>query len=192
MFEGALKAVSAKQDVAQRWGGRVPIVIGATGHRNIRPADGKLAAALRGECRKLRRQYNSSPFVVLSALAEGADRVIANIAMEELGADLIAVLPMPEADYERDFQTEDSKAEFRTFLEHALWIKSAAVPEGDAWKVDGEPRNEQYARAGAIVADHAQILFSVWDGGRSGNRRHSRSGSVVPARILAQYFLASS
>ena len=65
---------NAKADVVQRWGGRVPIVIGAIGHRDIRPADGKLAAAVRNECRKLKKQYSSSPFIVLSALAEGADR----------------------------------------------------------------------------------------------------------------------
>ena len=40
--------------------------------------------------------------------------------MEELQADLIAVLPMPAADYERDFQTEDSKREFREFLNRRL------------------------------------------------------------------------
>ncbi len=164
MPEDASTAVNAKPGVAQRWGGRVPIVIGATGHRNIHPADGKLAAALRAECRKLKRQYGSSPFIVLSALAEGADRLIARTAMEELQADLIAVLPMPAADYERDFETEDSKDEFRGFLKRALWIRYAAVPEGDAWGVDGEPRNEQYARAGAMIVDHAQILLSVWDG----------------------------
>ena len=109
MPEHASNAPDAKADIVQRWGGRVPIVIGAIGHRNIRPADGKLAAAVRNECRKLKKQYSSSPFIVLSALAEGADRLIAKTAMEELQADLIAVLPMPAADYERDFQTEDSK-----------------------------------------------------------------------------------
>ncbi len=164
MPEDAPETIDAKADVARRWGGRVPIVIGGIGHRDIHPADGKLAAAVRGECRKLRTQYKSSPFVVLSALAEGADRLIAKTAMEELGADLVAVLPMPAADYERDFLTEDSKAEFRAFLDHAVCVKTAALPAGPPWKADGEPRNEQYARAGAMIVDHAQILFAIWDG----------------------------
>src|SRR5208337_1216042 len=90
MPEDALKAINAKADVAQRWGGRVPIVIGATGHREFKPeATEKLIAALKKECGKLRKHYRSSPFVVLSALAEGADRMIAKTAMKELGADLI-------------------------------------------------------------------------------------------------------
>ena len=163
MPEHASNATDAGANIVRRWSGRVPIVIGAIGHRNIRPADGKLAAALRNECRKLKKQYGASPFIVLSALAEGADRLIARIAMEELQADLIAVLPTPAADYERDFQTEDSKREFRDFLNSAACVKTAAVPEGDAWKADGEPRNEQYARAGSIIVEHAQVLFAIWD-----------------------------
>ncbi len=117
MPEDAAEAIDTKADVTRRWGGRVPIVIGASGHRNLHPADGKLAAAVRGECRKLGKQYKASPFVVLSALAEGADRLIAKTAMEELQADLIAVLPMPAADYERDFGTEDSEERIPRFLE---------------------------------------------------------------------------
>lgn len=163
MPEHASNATDAEANIVPRWGGRVPIVIGAIGHRDIRPADGKLAAAIRNECRKLKKQYGASPFIVLSALAEGADRLIARIAMEELQADLIAVLPMPAADYERDFQTEDSKREFREFLKSAACMR-LALAEGEAWKADGEPRNEQYARAGSIIAEHAQILFAIWNG----------------------------
>jgi hypothetical protein len=100
----------------------------------------------------------------LSALADGADRLIANAAIKELKADLIAVLPMPAEEYENDFKTEKSKTEFRDLLKSALCVKVAQVPAGDGWKVDGDARNEQYARGGAMVVDHAQILFAIWDG----------------------------
>ena len=112
MPEHASSATDAEANIVRRWSGRVPIVIGAIGHRNIRPADGKLAAALRAKCRKLKRLYNSSPFVILPPLAEGARRLIAKTAMEELGADLIALLPMPEADHGHDFKTGDSKTRY--------------------------------------------------------------------------------
>ncbi|MGO9547727.1 MAG: hypothetical protein ACLPPF_23440 [Rhodomicrobium sp.] len=152
------------KDAVQRWGGRVPIMLGATGHRNIEPQDAKLIAALSKQCRELRNKYPDSPFVILSALAEGADRMIAEVAMKELSADLIAVLPVPEEEYERDFGTEASKTEFRTLLDRALFVKTAQVPGDASWKTVGEPRNEQYARAGAIIADHSHILFAIWDG----------------------------
>ena len=42
MSEDASKAINAKADVAQRWGGRVPIILGATGHRKIKPEARKI------------------------------------------------------------------------------------------------------------------------------------------------------
>jgi hypothetical protein len=155
----------SKADAFERWGGRVPILIGAVGHRSVGSGDERLADAVKGECIRLRKSYKHSPFVVLSALAEDADRLVARVAMKELSAELIAVLPMPQKEYERDFRSEASRAEFRAFLSRACFVKEASVPEGDAsWAIGGEPRNRQYARAGAIVADHAQVLFAIWDG----------------------------
>ncbi len=94
---------AANANAFQHWGGRVPIMVGATGHRNVDAKDAKLIAALKAQCALLRERYEHSPFVILSALAEAADRLVAQIAMEELSADLIAVLPMPQQEYERDF-----------------------------------------------------------------------------------------
>lgn len=152
------------KNLTRDWSGRIPIVVGGIGHRDIDRDNNALSMAVRAQCLILRKRYKHSPFVILSALAEGADRLIAEIAMEVLKADLIAVLPMPADDYERDFVREASKTEFRELLAKALCIKLAPTPEDRGlWSVDGEPRNEQYARAGAIIADHAQIYFAIWD-----------------------------
>ena len=159
------QALAANADADRRWGGRAPIMLGVVGHRNIDTKNEKLAAALKKQCALLRGRCKHSPFVILSALAEGADRLMANIALDELKADLIAVLPMPEEEYERDFETAELKAEFRSLLKRALCVKIAPAPPGQAsWASEGEPRNEQYARAGAIIVDHAQVLFAIWDG----------------------------
>jgi hypothetical protein len=159
------QALAANADADRRWGGRAPIMLGVVGHRNIDTKNKKLAAALKKQCALLRGRYKHSPFVILSALAEGADRLMANIALKELQAELIAVLPMPEGEYERDFETAESKAEFRSLLKRALCVKIAPAPPGQAsWASEGEPRNERYARAGAIIVDHVQVLFAIWDG----------------------------
>ena len=155
----------SQADAFDRWGGRAPILIGVTGHRDIHAWDTRLSDAVKAECARLRKDYKHSSFVVLSSLAEGADRLVARVTMEELSAELIAVLPMPQNEYERDFLTEGSKAEFRSFLSRACFVKEASVPEGGASRpIEGEQRDRQYARAGAIVADHAQVLFAIWDG----------------------------
>ena len=145
--------------------GRIPIMLGGIGHRELSNTE-RLAEKIATECEKLKKRYPKSPFVLLSPLAEGADRLIASVAMaSSLKADLVAVLPMPRDDYEKDFATEESRAEFAALIDEARCVKIAPLPENDtSWTVPGKTRDEQYARAGAIIADHAQVLFAIWDG----------------------------
>ena len=164
MVAEAKGSSGAEPDAVQRWGGRIPIVVGACGHRNIDPSDPRLIAVIEEQCAALSKRYRHSPFLILSSLAEGADRLIAKVAMDKLKADLIAVLPMPADEYENDFQTKESKAEFRDLLTPALHVRTVEVAAGDVWKTPGEPRNVQYARAGAMIADQAQVLLAIWDG----------------------------
>ena len=187
MPEDAAEAIDTKADVARRWGRRVPIVIGGIGHRNLHPADGKLAAAVRGECRKLGKQYKASPFVVLSALAEGADRLIAKTAMEELGADLVAVLPMPAADYERDFQTEDFQSGVPR-LSQSRGLRENRRPAGRG-RLEGGWRAAQRAICTRGRRDRRPRADPVCDLGwstRSRHWRHRATGGVVFQRLLAR------
>lgn len=144
--------------------GRIPIMIGGIGHRKLSNTE-RLAAKIAAECEKLKERYPKSPFVLLSPLAEGADRLIASVVMaSSLKADLVAVLPMPRDEYEKDFSTEESRAEFAALIGKARCVKIAPLPEKDgSWTVPGKTRDGQYARAGAIITDHAQILFAIWD-----------------------------
>ncbi len=147
------------------FGGCVPIMIGAIGHRSLGdPA--KIEQAARVKCKEFRKRYRHTPFVVLSPIAEGADRLLVRIAIEELGAKLFAVLPFPAEEYEKDFESSASKEEFRALLSKAAAVVNAYEGEGGALlNIEGEPRNEQYARAGGIIVEQSQILFAVWDGG---------------------------
>src|SRR5262245_7645789 len=90
---------------------RIPILIGVTGHRAI-PADNlpQIERAVIELIERFRRRFPNTPLRFLSGLAEGADRVVAKVALAQ-GAQLVAALPMPAADYEADFQTHDSLLE---------------------------------------------------------------------------------
>lgn len=151
--------------------GRVPIVIGVTGHRRF-AADAARHEAIAAEMRrmvaarlrKLARRYRQTPFLILSSLAEGADRLVAEVALETLpDCRLIAVLPMPEKDYKADFGSADSVAAFDALVARAQGVIQIE-PADSAWQQQGEARNELYAKAGAAVAEHAQILIALWDG----------------------------
>ncbi len=97
---------------------------------------------------------------VLSPLAEGADRLVAEAALAQ-GAWLSAVLPMPEAEYERDFP--GSVAQFRT-------LRAAAESMGGVTRLHLKPgftpdeRTETYAQVGAFTLRNCDILIAIWDG----------------------------
>ena len=145
----------------------LPLVIGVTGHRDLREEDREpLEAQVRRIFVELRSRYRSTPLLLLSALAEGADRLVARVALEQ-GVHLVVPLPLSQALYEKDFQTRASRDEFNKLLEQAEWhfklpllkgVSEEEVPE------QGLTRNRQYAQAGAYIVLHCQILIALWDG----------------------------
>src|SRR5262249_32407575 len=87
---------------------RLPLVIGVTGHRDLRDEDvprleREVAAVIAGLRRDYLRDDPRTPIIVLSALAEGADRLVARVALAQ-SARLIAPLPLPLEEYRRDFE----------------------------------------------------------------------------------------
>lgn len=142
-----------------------PVVVGVTGHRDIAPDDPAISALVRKELRRIARAYPGAPLLILSGLAEGADRLVAEVAREEFDADLWAILPLPDALYEGDFAKRASvkdykrlKAASQRVVEAPLMASRRAVARY------GEPRNHQYAWIGAFIAKRAQVLIAIWDG----------------------------
>ena len=72
---------------------RLPLVIGVTGHRDLRDQDvAKIEQQVAAVIAELRRDYLGSegetPIIVLSALAEGADRLVARVAIARASSPL--------------------------------------------------------------------------------------------------------
>jgi hypothetical protein len=61
---------------------------------------------------RIRESFPGQRFQVYTCLAEGADRLLARVLKKSLAADLIAVLPLPEQEYLKDFLTTESVEEF--------------------------------------------------------------------------------
>lgn len=136
-------------------------MIGVTGHRDLFDEDVPRLEQLTADIvRGLKSRYPASPLAVLSPLAEGADRLVARVALRE-GAALVVPLPLEQADYERDFESEDSLSEFRTLVGRA--DRCFVLPMVNADFAD-EARDAQYAAAGSYIARHSQILIALWDG----------------------------
>lgn len=135
----------------------VPLVLAVTGHRDV-PADdlAVLSAAVSAQLRKLSAQHPNSPGLLLSGLAEGADRLVARCALEA-GWALGVVLPLPQSDYETDFSDERSVADFRELIARAAWCRDISAA--------GAVRPACYDALGDWLARHSQVLIALWDGG---------------------------
>lgn len=150
---------------------QAPLVIGVTGHRDLRPDDlPHLEQKVKQVFERLRERYGATPLLVLSPLAEGADRLVARVGLlDQFGARLVVPLPMPAALYEADFEEPGSVDEFRELLaraECAFVLPPAADPE--SIRNPGPARDRRYELAGAYVVAQSQILIALWDGTESG------------------------
>lgn len=143
-----------------------PLVIGVTGHRDLRPEDeDRLGQQVRAVLHGLRAKYPSTPLVLLSPLAEGADRLVARIALEpDLGARLVVPLPMAQRLYEEDFHSPESLAEFRELLQRAQYCFEMRIADEKEVASPGMARNRQYEQVGKYIAHESQILLALWDG----------------------------
>lgn len=148
---------------------RVPLVVGITGHRDIRAEDREeLQRRVRGILLKLRKDYPATPLILLSALAEGADRLAARAALDgEVDARLVVPLPMAREIYEEDFTSRGSLDEFRELLRrayHSFVIPLAPGNTESNIRTHGEYRDRQYEAVGKYIARQSQILIALWDG----------------------------
>jgi hypothetical protein len=152
---------------------RLPLVIGATGHRDLRDENiSDLEREVGKAIERLKEQYLGSdaqtPIVVLSSLAEGADRLIARVAMAR-GAKLIAPLPMPPDEYRGDFKPglkPDALPEFDRLLGDAVAAPIMPfVTDNTPENVHKEARRAlQYREVGLFIVRHCHVLIALWNG----------------------------
>ncbi len=145
----------------------VPIIFGVTGHRDLQPEDlPYLEQRVREIFLAIQSKYKNSPIALLSPLAEGADRLVAKVALE-IGANLIVPLPMPAAEYEKDFIDSTSKSEFADLRsKSSACFELPLVEENTLQSISksGPERDRQYEQVGAYIAQHSQILIALWNG----------------------------
>ncbi|RKZ74311.1 MAG: hypothetical protein DRQ57_11445 [Gammaproteobacteria bacterium] len=145
---------------------KIPLTLAITGHRDPRPADWEiLSASVRNIFRFLQQHYPHTPLQLLSPLADGADRLVAQAALAEK-VQLIVPLPMPQTLFESDFDA-DSQKEFQALLEQASQIFTLPLVAGNTEENianHGHHRTQQYGLGGAYVARHSHILIALWDG----------------------------
>lgn len=148
--------------------GSLPIIIGMTGHRDIRDQDvPALKALFKGILEDFEKKYPSTPLVLLTSLAEGADRLGAQVAFE-MGIEVIAPLPFHVDEYKKDFSSLTSLQEFDDFI--ARSSRSFVVPFAEGVSDENihlsYSRDSQYGQVGGYISRYSQVLIALWDGKR--------------------------
>lgn len=144
---------------------QTPFSIAVTGHRDIRPQD---ATALRQEVanvfKSLRDRMPGRPLTLLSAVAEGADQLVAEVALQS-GLLLTAVIPMP-LDIYRNQMPSDVQQKLDEL--YALAESKILLPlEGrtsDELRTSEEARADCYEALALYLVRNSQALIALWDG----------------------------
>ena len=152
------------------------IRVGVTGHRAFDDAQGATQRIREGLRRLLEVAGNGGDgtqarIEVITSLAEGADRLVASEALTLPGTTLSVVLPFPIDDYAREFETQESKAEYAQFLDRSQTVE--VMPPTPT-------REAGYELQGRWVADHSDVLVAVWDG-RASRRQGGTAQTVTYA-----------
>ncbi len=153
----------------------IPFILGVTGHRYLPVKNlATIEHGVRERLRELQRKLPDTRIIVASALAEGADRLVAQVALEE-GAELWSILPTSADEYEKDFVSMDSRIAFRKLLVKSARILNASSLSGhDAGAFD---RPQIYICGGNEICRLSNALLAVWDGKVSD--RQGGTGDIV-------------
>lgn len=146
-------------------GFKLPLVISVTGHRDLVDSElDSIRARVEAFLLSLQQQFPEYELLILNPLAEGADQLVARVALE-LGISYIVPLPKPLQQYRAEMKGENAKEEFDFLL-------SRATSYGELRNQDSREDEENsplgtsaaYARLGIYLSSHCHILLAIWDG----------------------------
>jgi hypothetical protein len=162
-----------------------PIKIGVTGHRYLDNETGlkkRIHKVLNFEIPKLflndSSYLDTSYFCILTPLAEGADRLVAESVLENNERSYLeAILPLPLQHYKKTFHNSDD-IRFDNLLKKAKSVTQLKnIPKKMSYienssETDPSINNNAFFKkafeeVGRYIADNCDVLIALWDGKRS-------------------------
>ncbi len=126
-------------------------VVGFSGHRSVDNPVG-VALAIKAALEELRREAPGE-WLALSSVADGSDQMFVAQA-RTLGLSWHAILPLPRAEFAKDFSSADWAA-VETMLGQAEHVR--VITENGS-------RDDAYLDCGMETVNGADMLLAVWDG----------------------------
>jgi hypothetical protein len=160
---------------AQTFDGERPamLCIGVTGHRFLAES-AKLLEGMHLVCEQIERRFPGSSWLLVSPLAEGADRLVTHYLLDR-GAGLRVPLPMSLEAYLKDFPEPASRQEFLNLMARAAEV--VLLPPV-------ETREAAYQQVGRYILQHCDMLIALWDG-QEAQGQGGTGDIVAEARQLA-------
>lgn len=132
----------------------VPIVVGVSGHRDVAPgAESRLREQFGAMLERLATTHPSTPVLVLSGLAAGADLLAAEEAFAR-GVAVMACLPLAADEYEQDFADEE-RSRFREALKRCADVLVIGTTSD---------REHGYRELASFLAYYSTVVVAFWDG----------------------------
>lgn len=137
------------------------LCVGVTGHRPNRMPEKqwhRIKMDLAQVMAEIEARNLAQRAILLSGLAEGADRLAAFVALGR-GWGLHAILAFHRSRFEEDFSEPFAVGEFRALLQASLTVEE---PRKNAHL--RKPPEEGYHRVGQRLLAVSDVLIAVWDG----------------------------
>ncbi|RZD15274.1 MAG: hypothetical protein EVJ47_03110 [Candidatus Acidulodesulfobacterium ferriphilum] len=140
------------------------LTVGITGHRDLVEEDiPLLKKRIKDVFDDLRKEYPNTPLLLITPLAEGADRLAAEVALEE-NIEYVSPLPLPINIYKNDFP--DTVSEFDHYISNAKDFFELPLGKDKIESISkyGKERDKRYQLVGAFIVRYSQVLVALWDG----------------------------
>lgn len=150
--------------------GKIPVVVGVTGHLNICADErdsllSKVKVALQSVRNLL--EHNDTPVVMLCGMARGADMLCAQAAFE-MDIPVYAVLPFEKERFYDTFGDSSDRDSLYPYLgKCARIIQTPDIEQNKDWfmrKVGTDEDSYWYRQVGIYIAEHSHITLALWDG----------------------------
>ncbi len=159
---------------------RQRLTVAVTGHRDLLAAElPLLREKVRWFLQHLVDEYPDLQLEILSGMADGADQLVAEVALE-MDLPVVAVLPFALDEYRRDFA--DGGAVLDGLLARCEVITLPDLEGCDPAAGAGN-RALHYAQLGVFLSNHCQVLLALWDGKDSA--RVGGTASVITYHLTA-------
>lgn len=147
------------------------IYVGISGHRDLKKSNkDKYREQIKTILLKLVKENSEKEVIVLSPLADGADRLMVDAAVE-LGLRYEVLLPMVSTLYQKDFSVS-SLEEYKILIMNARDIPSVVALCDNCTEENiteyGAYRDRQYLKVGQEIVERSDMIVFLWD------KKHSK------------------